>query len=84
MRITTEADSFEFYIDDSELETVIDDRLNNLCSSDLWYLIEDEVPTYDDEIHDLEMQVKNLRTSLKHLQRMAVRANRPNKYARYQ
>lgn len=84
MKITTEADSFEFYIDDSELETVIDDRLNNLCSSDLWYLIEDEVPTYDDEIHDLEMQVKNLRTSLKHLQRMAVRANRPNKYARYQ
>ena len=84
MKITTEADSFEFYIDDSELETVIDDRLNNLCSSDLWYLIEDEVPTYDDEIHDLEMQVKNLRTSLKHVQRMAVRANRPNKYARYQ
>jgi hypothetical protein len=84
MKITTEADSFEFYIDDSELETVIDDRINNMSPMDIWYLIEDEVPTYDDEIHDLEMQVKNLRTSLKHLQRMAVRANRPNKYARYQ
>jgi hypothetical protein len=82
MRIQVE--SLEFDIDDSELETVIDDRINNMSPMDIWYLIEDEVPTYDDEIHDLEMQVKNLRTSLKHLQRMAVRANRPNKYARYQ
>ena len=82
MRI--QAESLEFDIDDSELETVIDDRINNMSPMDIWYLIEDEVPTYDDEIHDLEMQVKNLRTSLKHLQRMAVRANRPNKYARYQ
>ena len=79
-----QAESLEFDIDDSELETVIDDRINNMSPMDIWYLIEDEVPTYDDEIHDLEMQVKNLRTSLKHLQRMAVRANRPNKYARYQ
>ena len=82
MRI--QAESLEFDIDDGELEYMIDERLNNMSGSDLWYMIEDEVPTYDDEIRDLEMQVKNLRTSLKYLQRMAVRANRPNKYARYQ
>lgn len=79
-----QAESLEFDIDDGDLEYMIDERLNNMSPMDIWYLIEDEVPTYDDEIRDLEMQVKNLRTSLKHLQRMAVRANRPNKYVRYQ
>jgi len=79
-----EIESLEFEIDDGDLEYMIDERINNISPMDIWYLIEDEVPTYDDEIRDLEMQVKNLRTSLKHLQRMAVRANRPNKYARYQ
>jgi hypothetical protein len=84
MRI--EAESLEFDIDDTELETLIDSRITSgrMSSMDIWYEIEDYVPTYDDEIHDLEMQVKNLRTNLKHFQRMAVRANRPNKYARYQ
>ena len=77
-------ENLEIDIDDGDLEYMIDERINNISPMDIWYLIEDEVPTYDDEIHDLEMQVKNLRTSLKHLQRMAVRANRPNKYARYQ
>lgn len=82
MRI--QAESLEFDIDDGDLEHMIDERINNMSPMDIWYMIEDEVPTYDDEIRDLEMQVKNLRTSLKHLQRMSVRANRPNKYARYQ
>ena len=77
-------ENLEIDIDDGDLEYMIDERINNMSPMDIWYLIEDEVPTYDDEIRDLEMQVKNLRTSLKHLQRMAVRANRPNKYARYQ
>lgn len=77
-------ENLEIDIDDGDLEYMIDERINNMSPMDIWYLIEDEVPTYDDEIHDLEMQVKNLRTSLKHVQRMAVRANRPNKYARYQ
>ncbi len=77
-------ENLEIDIDDGDLEYMIDERINNMSPMDIWYLIEDEVPTYDDEIHDLEMQVKNLRTSLKHLQRMAVRANRPHKYARYQ
>lgn len=77
-------ENLEIDIDDGDLEYMIDERINNISPMDIWYLIEDEIPTYDDEIHDLEMQVKNLRTSLKHLQRMAVRANRPNKYARYQ
>ena len=77
-------ENLEVDIDDGDLEYMIDERINNMSPMDIWYLIEDEVPTYDDEIHDLEMQVKNLRTSLKHVQRMAVRANRPNKYARYQ
>ncbi len=77
-------ENLEVDIDDGDLEYMIDERINNMSPMDIWYLIEDEVPTYDDEINDLEMQVKNLRTSLKHLRRMAVRANRPNKYARYQ
>lgn len=77
-------ENLEIDIDDGDLEYMIDERINNISPMDIWYLIEDEIPTYDDEIHDLEMQVKNLRTSLKHVQRMAVRANRPNKYARYQ
>ena len=77
-------ENLEVDIDDGDLEYMIDERINNMSPMDIWYLIEDEVPTYDDEIHDLEMQVKNLRTSLKHVQRMAARANRPNKYARYQ
>lgn len=82
MRI--EIESLEFDIDDGEIEYMIDDRISNMSTMDIWPLIEDEIPTYDDDIRDLEMQVKNLRTSLKYLQRMAVRANRPNKYARYQ
>ena len=77
-------ENLEIDIDDGDLEYMIDERLNNMSGSDLWYMIEDEVPTYDDEIRDLEMQVKNLRTSLKYLRRLTVRANRPNKYARYQ
>jgi hypothetical protein len=82
MRI--QAESLEFDIDDGDLEHMIDERINNMSPMDIWYMIEDEVPTYDDEIRDLEMQVKNLRTSLKYLRRLTVRANRPNKYARYQ
>jgi hypothetical protein len=82
MRI--QAESLEFNIDEGDLEYFIDERINNMSGSDLWYLIEEEVPTYDDEINDLEMQIKNLRTSLAHLRRLTVRANRPNKYLRYQ
>lgn len=77
-------ENLEVDIDDGDLEYMIDERINNMSPMDIWYLIEDEVPTYDDEIHDLEMQVKNLRTSQKYLRRLLVRANRPNKYARYQ
>lgn len=79
-----EIESLEIDIDDGEIEYMIDDRISNMSTMDIWPLIEDEIPTYEDEIHDLEMQVKNLRTSLKHLRRLTVRANRPNKYARYQ